>query len=157
MNQRDDGAAGVSDASCAASRYPISFDGQLFPTLDSDLAVTGFSTAEAAADADLADRMVSPDVPALDVTYSVIGAISRDGSNTIVRAELRSDDAVGTVDVTPAVELTDIDTRWIVQAAAPMTPTSTSATSKADESRWASNPAVTARATPASMIGSRTN
>jgi hypothetical protein len=119
INQRDDGGVGVSDTSCAASRYPVSFDGQLFPAVDSDLSVTGFSTAEAAADAYLADRIAGTDVPGLDVTYSIISAASADGPNTIVRAQLRSGDAVGTVDVaTRAVELTDVGTRWIVQAAA---------------------------------------
>jgi len=119
MNHRDDDGVGVSDATCRESRYPISFDGQLFPAVDSDLAVTGFPTPEVAADAYLADRMDDTDVPALDVAYSVIGAVSTDGPNTIVRAELRSGDAVGIVDVaTRAVELTDVGTRWIVQAAA---------------------------------------
>lgn len=119
MNQRDDGGVSGSDATCAETRYPISFDGQLFPAVDSDLAVTGFPTPEAAADAYLADRTVGDEVPGLDVAYSVIGSVSTDGPNTIVRAELRSGDAVGTVDVaTRAVELTDVGTRWIVQAAA---------------------------------------
>ena len=119
MNQRDDRGVGVSDATCAASRYPVSFDGQLFPAVDSDLAVTGFTTPEAAADAYLADRMDDIDVGGLEVTFQVADVVSIDGPNTIVRADLRSGTAVGTVDVaTRAVELTDVGTRWVVQAAA---------------------------------------
>ncbi len=122
LSERNGTDVGVNNQprSCAELDYPVSFDGFMFPAPDSDIADTGYLSAEAAADAYLADRTraVSDGVP-ISVSYEVLDRTSVVGPNTIVRATLREDTARGTVDIAArAIQTTRGGTRWVVDAGA---------------------------------------
>jgi polyisoprenoid-binding protein YceI len=120
--QRDESGVGVNDRpeACQDADDTVSFDAQTFPAFDSDIAETGYLSATAAADAYLADRAsAAANDHGIVVSYELVGGTRDVGPNTIVRANLNTETAHGTVDIaTRRVETTDGGPRWIVQAAA---------------------------------------
>lgn len=122
VSKRDNSDVGVSDGptSCAAVDEPVSFDAQLFPAFDSDIAQTGSPSAHAAADAYLADRTSAANLAGFptDVSYELVDGTRQVDQNTIVQAILYADTAQGTVEVaTRRIDTTAGGPRWVVQAA----------------------------------------
>lgn len=122
LSQRDDSDVGVSDGpgSCSVADGPVSFDAQVFPAFDSDVAQTGYQSAHAAADAYLTDRASAANLQGfpLSVSYELVDGAREVGRNTIVRANLHADTAQGSVDIaTRRVDTTAGGPRWVVEAA----------------------------------------
>ena len=122
VSQRDNADVGVSNrpASCAAVDEPVSFDAQLFPAFDSDIAQTGYPSAHAAAGAYLADRTSAANLAGFptDVSYDLVDGTRQVDQNTIVQANLYTDTAQGTVNIaTRRIDTTAGGPRWVVQAA----------------------------------------